>query len=97
MLTKIIGWCWHRAEAGDTMAARIDYGPTRPATKDELLNFFTRMEAALDESRFLLPVEKRPAMVRSIRNMFQRMQPTEQDLRTLHGVVVSLFKHRGGG
>ena len=64
-----------------------------PATKDELLNFFTRMEDKLIESGFLYPEKKRPAMIRNIRNMFQRMQPTEQDLRTLHGIVVSLFKH----
>jgi tRNA/rRNA methyltransferase len=53
------------------------------------------MEAALIESGFLYPEAKRPAMIRNIRNMFQRLAPTDQDLRTLHGIVASLFKHRG--
>ena len=91
----LISWSWFRL-ADETPEYRLDLGGTRPATKDELLNFFTRMEAALVESNFLYPEAKRPAMIRNIRNMFQRMQPTEQDLRTLHGIVVSLFKYRGG-
>lgn len=92
----LVAWSWLRLADG-TPPVRIPMGDTRPATKDEFLNFCTRLEAALDESGFLHPPEKRPAMVRNIRNMFQRMAPTEQDLRTLHGIVASLFKHRGGG
>ena len=91
----LIAWSWFRL-ADETPELRLDLGSTRPATKEELLNFFTRMEAALIESGFLFPEEKRPAMIRNIRNMFQRMAPTEQDLRTLHGIVASLFKHRSG-
>ena len=90
----LIAWSWFRL-ADETPEYRLDLGGTRPATKDELLNFFTRMEARLIESNFLYPEAKRPAMIRNIRNMFQRMQPTEQDLRTLHGIIVSLFKYRG--
>jgi tRNA/rRNA methyltransferase len=91
----LIAWSWFRL-ADETPEYRLDLGGTRPATKDELLNFFTRMEAKLIESNFLYPEKKRPAMIRNIRNMFQRMALTEQDLRTLHGIVVSLFKYRGG-
>ena len=90
----LISWSWFRL-ADETPEARLELGGTRPATKDELLNFFTRMEARLIESGFLFPEAKRPAMIRNIRNMFQRMALTEQDLRTLHGIVVSLFKHKG--
>jgi tRNA/rRNA methyltransferase len=90
----LISWSWFRL-ADETPEYRLDLGDTRPATKDELLNFFTRMEDKLIESNFLYPEKKRPAMIRNIRNMFQRMNPTEQDLRTLHGIVVSLYKFRG--
>lgn len=89
----LVSWSWFRL-ADETPESRTDMGGTRPANKEELVNFFSRLEAALDECGFLHPPEKRPAMVRNIRNMFQRMQPTEQDLRTLHGIVVGLFKHR---
>ena len=65
---------------------------TRPATKDELMGFFEHLERELDESGFMRPPEKRPAMVRNVRNMFHRMQPTEQDIRTLRGIVASLVR-----
>jgi len=90
----LVSWSWFRL-ADETPDSRVELGATRPATKEELLNFFMRLEAALDECGFLYPPEKRPSMVRNIRNMFQRMQPTEQDLRTLHGIVAGLFRHRG--
>jgi tRNA/rRNA methyltransferase len=61
-----------------------------PAAKAELVNFFERLEAALDEAGFLLPVEKRPVMVRNLRNLFQRARPTEQEVSTLHGIVTAL-------
>ena len=90
----LVAWSWFHL-ADETPESRVELGATRPATKAELLNFFARLEAALDECGFLKPPEKRPSMVRNIRNMFQRMQPTEQDLRTLHGIVAGLLKHRG--
>ena len=88
----LVAWSWFHL-ADETPESRVELGATRPATKAELLNFFARLEAALDECGFLKPPEKRPSMVRNIRNMFQRMQPTEQDLRTLHGIVAGLLKH----
>lgn len=63
---------------------------TRPATKEEVLGFFGHLETELDEGGFLKPLEKRPAMVRNIRNMFHRAKLTEQDVRTLRGIISAL-------
>jgi tRNA/rRNA methyltransferase len=63
-----------------------------PAEKEQLLHFFERLEGLLDETGFLRPPEKRPAMVRSLRNIIGRMSPSDQDLRTLHGVVSALIR-----
>ncbi len=70
-------------------------GATEPVSKAELLNFLMRLEDELDDCGFLLPREKRPAMVRTIRNMFQRARLTGQDVRTLHGIVSGLTRKRG--
>lgn len=67
---------------------------TRQATKGELVNFFERLEGALDDSGFFHVLEKRPVMARNIRNIFQRSQLTEQELRTLHGIVSALITPR---
>ncbi len=65
---------------------------TRPATKKELIGFFEHLEKELDHAGFLWPPEKRPNMVRNLRHMFQRLQATEQDVRSLRGIVSSLSR-----
>ena len=69
-------------------------GDTEPVSKSDLLHFLSRLEAELDDCGFLLPVEKRPTMVRTIRNIFQRARLTDQDVRTLHGIVSGLIRRR---
>jgi len=69
---------------------------TRPATRAELFGLFEHLETALDRAGFLRPAEKRPSMVRSIRNMFHRMGATEQDVRTWRGIVSALTRGQGG-
>ena len=54
------------------------------------MNFFEHLEEELDRSGFLRNAEKRPSMVRNIRNLFQRAGCTQQEIRTLHGMVTAL-------
>jgi len=63
---------------------------TRVATKAELENFLTHLTDQLDACGFLRNLPKRPGMVRNIRHFFQRGEVTEQELRTLHGIVTEL-------
>ncbi len=93
----IVAYEWRVAAASASLCARADYGATRPATKAELLNLFDHLERELDEAGFLHVVEKRPIMVRNIRNLFQRAELTEQEVRTLHGIVTGLSGRRCGG
>jgi len=69
---------------------------TRPATRAELFGLFEHLETALDRAGFLRPAEKRPSMVRSIRNMFHRMGATDQDVRTWRGIVSALTRGQRG-
>ena len=70
-----------------------------PATKEEIVGFFEHLEGALDMAGFLRPIEKRPAMVRNLRNLFQRAGLTQQDVATLRGIVAALTRRvpRGQG
>src|SRR5271165_4629079 len=63
---------------------------TRVATKGELENFLAHLIDQLDACGFLRNLPKRPGMVRNIRHFFQRGEVTEQELRTLHGIVTEL-------
>ena len=96
MAVLLVGYEWFQA-ADDTPGRRLETGGQPPAEKAELVNLFQRLESALDETGFLHPPEKRPGMVRNLRNMIQRMDPTDQDLRTLHGIISALRSGRRGG
>jgi tRNA/rRNA methyltransferase len=63
---------------------------SRPAERHELHGFFEHLERELDACGFLFPAEKRETMVNNIRTMFARMAPTEQEVRTLRGIVANL-------
>ena len=87
----LIGYEWF--QAGDRSAPRrLDLGPSGAPTKAELVAFYERLEGYLDHAGFLRPVEKRPGMVRNLRNLFQRMTLSDQELRTLHGIVSALWQ-----
>jgi tRNA/rRNA methyltransferase len=68
-----------------------------PATKEELLGFFEQLERELEAQGFFSPPEKRPNMVQNMRTMFTRMQATEQEIRTLRGIVKALVYGKGTG
>ena len=91
----LVGHAWFLT-ADATPPRKLETGGGQAASKAELVNFFERLEAALDETGFLYPPEKRPTMVRNLRNLFQRMAPTEAEVNTLHGIVSALRGKRGG-
>src|SRR5579883_139192 len=92
----VIGYEWFTA--GDaTPSELLGTGHSRPGTKEELLRFMEHLEEELDRHGFMRTEEKRPTMVRNLRNLFQRAQCTEQELRTLHGVVTALAGPRERG
>jgi tRNA/rRNA methyltransferase len=67
-----------------------------PAGKQQLFAFFADLEAELEKVEFFRPPEKRPTMTINLRNIFARMQPTQQDIQTLHGVIMAIAEGRKG-
>ncbi|HUX79661.1 MAG TPA: RNA methyltransferase [Alphaproteobacteria bacterium] len=67
-------------------------GRTCLATREDLGNLFTHLEGELDRTGFLRHQKKRANMVRNIRNIFQRASLTEQEVRTLRGIIRSLAR-----
>jgi TrmH family RNA methyltransferase len=77
--------------AGDGTPARtLMTNETQVANKGRLDNFLAHLVDQLDACGFLRNLPKRPGMVRNLRHLFQRGEVTEQELRTLHGVVTEL-------
>ena len=95
----IIGYEWYHADR-PPLPERLESNAGRRASKAELRNFMTRLEAHLDEAGFLVPIEKRPGMVNNLRALFGRMDLTEPEVNTLHGIVTALrraARHEGDG
>jgi tRNA/rRNA methyltransferase len=67
-----------------------------PATKQQLLAFFANLERELDKVEFFRPPEKRAGMLVNLHNIFHRMELTQQDIQTLHGVVLAIADGRKG-
>jgi tRNA/rRNA methyltransferase len=53
------------------------------------------LESELDEAGFFHPPEKRPSMIRNLRIALGKANLTEQEVRTLRGVVTALSRGRG--
>jgi tRNA/rRNA methyltransferase len=67
-----------------------------PAPKQQLFAFFEMIERELSKVEFFRPPDKRETMQINLRNIFTRMQPTRQDIQTLHGVVTAIAEGRKG-
>ncbi len=91
----LIAYEWFQA-GNETPPEELVLGRTQPAGKGELLYFFERLEGMLDATGFFPVADKRPGMIRNIRNIFQRQHLTEQELRTLHGILTALEEGRRG-
>lgn len=89
----LVAYEW-RKTGDNTPPTHLELYNTRPATSREMQGLFDHLESELDSAGFLYPPEKRPAMVRNIRNMLQRADFTEQDVRTLRGMIKALSRGR---
>ncbi len=90
----LIGYEWYQAQGETKSRAPDDYlhlGGSTPATREEYLNFFHRLESSLDEAGFFVAKDMRPSMTRSLQNTLQRAAMTEQEIRTWHGVLSALL------
>ncbi len=88
----LLAYEWYKL-VDETPSAELRMKDTRPANKEELLGLFEHLESELDNHGFLRVKEKRPVMVQNIRNVFQRANMTEQEVRTFRGVVKSLAQY----
>jgi tRNA/rRNA methyltransferase len=85
----VMAYEWWTAEDG-TAPRTLMTNESRVATKAKLDRFLIHLVDQLDACGFLRNLPKRPGMVRNLHHLFQRGEITEQELRTLHGVVTEL-------
>ena len=92
----LIGYQWYKRAVVDPDQKRLetvdilDLGEAEIAPKGELEVLMKHFEVELDNARYFSTPEIRVTNLRNIRNAFQRMRLTDQELRTFHGMLKAL-------
>ena len=92
----LLGYEWLKS-ADTTPAVRTRSDTALPASRFELVGLFDHLEKELDAAQFFFPPAKREAMVRSIRAMIMRSGLTDQQVRTIRGMIVALVRNKYRG
>ena len=91
----LMGYEWFRIAKGGALPFTATDRSTR-ASQQQVQAFFDTLIAELDRVEFLRPAEKRDTMVVNLRNIFSRMEPTKQDMQTLHGAIKAIAEGSKG-
>jgi tRNA/rRNA methyltransferase len=91
----VIAYEWFTLVTGSALPFRMPV-KSGPAPREQLLAFFATLERELERVEYFRPAEKRDTMLINLRNIFHRMQPTRQDIQTLHGVIMAIAEGRKG-
>jgi tRNA/rRNA methyltransferase len=91
----VMAYEWFKLACGGTLPFAMPQ-KSEAAPREQLLAFFATIERELDKVEFLRPPEKRETMLVNLRNIFHRMEPTRQDVQTLHGAILAIAEGRKG-
>jgi len=91
----LMGYEWFKLATASALPFAMPERSER-ASQHQMDAFFENLVRELDRVEFLRPAEKRDTMLVNLRNIFFRMEPTKQDMHTLHGVVMAIAEGRKG-
>ena len=91
----LVGYEWFKRATSGALPHAMPERSER-ASQHQMQAFFDNLVRELDKVEFLRPAEKRDTMLVNLRNIFTRMEPTKQDMHTLHGVVMAIAEGRKG-
>jgi tRNA/rRNA methyltransferase len=86
----VIGYAWFQQQ--HTNQQRLRTGETRLATEGHRDHLLQELETALDQVNYWRHADKKPVMWRTLTNIFTRIDLTEQEIRSLHGLIRSLMR-----
>jgi tRNA/rRNA methyltransferase len=92
----LLSYEWLKS-ADTTPAVRSRPSTGLPANRADLVGLFEHLETELDAAEFLFPPAKRETMVRNIRAMIMRSGLSDQQVRTIRGMIVALVRNKYRG
>jgi tRNA/rRNA methyltransferase len=101
----LLGYEWMRGDTGRSLGRVTTYekplsegmnmGHDRPATKEELIGLFEHLERELEANGFFNPAHRKAVVAQNLRTLLTRMNATDQEVRTLRGIVATLAQGKG--
>ena len=92
----LMGWEARKALM-EPVSGAVDPAAVPPSSAEQRAFLFETLEAHLRDGGFFTSAEMAPVVMRNIMAMFQRADLSEQDVRTLHGMIKSLRRSGEGG
>jgi tRNA/rRNA methyltransferase len=88
----LIGYEWTKQVSfADTKPKELVIGSTEIATKENVSRLVDRLEQELDNRHFFRSEDARPTTLRNLMNLFARMDITQQEVQTFHGIISALI------
>ncbi len=101
----LTGYEWMRGDPGRSLGRVTTYekplteglymGRDRPATKEELIGLFEHLERELEAKGFFNPAHRKTVVSQNLRTLLTRLNATDQEVRTLRGIVATLAQGKG--
>lgn len=85
----LIAWEWLKT-ADKTTPEELPLGESHFADQGSVDALMNHVDEELEAAKFYRTANQKPAMQQNLRNIFARAQVTEQEVRTLRGVVARL-------
>lgn len=92
----LMGYEWRKARV-EHPAEELVTNRTAPAAAEDVGRMIEHLVAELDRVGFFHPADKRPAMTANLANLFRRAGLTEQEVRSLRGVIRALAERSRAG
>lgn len=84
----IVAYEWYQTQT--EFKGKLHLGESVPASQGQIKDFLSTLENSLDVTHFWRIDHKKPIMWQNLQNIFTRMDLTEQEVKTLHGMIKSL-------
>lgn len=91
----LVAWEWFMT-GNETANVTVPDQGEPPAGHQQMESFIAHLDQALEEGGFFPSPPMRPRIMRAIRNWVARTNPTNKEIRLLHGVLASLSASRLG-
>lgn len=88
----ILGYEWAKADGRSGLGSQLDQ--VAPAVREDFERFFSHLVAELEAAGYFFPEAKRTNMERNLKATFLRAGLTDNEVRSLRGVIKALVKRR---